>query len=295
MRRPLILVGGLGIATVCAALVLALAFGEEGKVMVGAGDIAKCDGEGDEGTAALLDGIEGTVFTLGDNVYERGTAAEYAECYEPTWGRHKARTRPVPGNHEYETPGAAGYFDYFGAAAGERGEGYYSYDVGEWHIVALNSMCREAGGCGPDSPQVRWLKDDLAANRDKACTLAYFHYPLFNAGERGTFPNFVGEFWDVLYAEGADVVLSAHDHNYQRFAPQSPDGAADPARGIRQFVTGSGGGDHYEIKDSPENLEAYNEDTYGVLKLTLRANDYDWRFVPVEGGTFTDSGGARCH
>lgn len=295
MRWPFPLAAGLVIAAIILALILAFAFVDTEAVLVGAGDIAKCDEDGDERTAELLDEIQGTVYTLGDNAYERGTAAEYADCYGPAWGRYKQRTKPTPGNHEYESEGASGYFDYFGRAAGERGKGYYSYDVGDWHVVALNSMCREVGGCGADSPQVRWLKADLAANRGKACTLAYFHYPLFNAGERGTFPNFVRELWEVLYAEDADLVLSAHDHNYQRFAPQSPEGAADPARGIRQFVVGTGGGDLYDIEKPAENLEASNDDTYGVLELTLRADEYDWRFVPVEGAEFADSGSDQCH
>lgn len=294
MKRWIVLIGGFALAT-CAGFVLAFASGEEEAIFVGAGDIASCASEGDEGTAKLLDAIDGTVFALGDNAYDRGTATEYADCYGPTWGRHKARTKPVPGNHEYETPEAAGYFDYFGAVAGDPNKGYYSYDVGEWHVVALNSMCREIGGCGADSPQVRWLKSDLAANKDKTCTLAYFHYPLFNSGKRGTYPKFVMELWNVLYAENADVVLSAHDHNYQRFAPQDPDGVSDPTRGIRQFVVGSGGGGHYEIEAPAANSEVSDDDTYGVLKLTLRAAGYDWRFVPVEGETFTDSGNARCH
>ena len=283
------------LVAVCAGFVLAFAFGEDEAVFVGAGDIASCDRAGDEGTAELLDGIDGTVFALGDNAYPNGSAEDFDECYDPTWGRFKDRTKPVPGNHEYETPGAEGYFEYFGSVAGDPEKGYYSYDVGEWHVVALNSSCREIGGCGADSPQVRWLEADLAANRDKACTLAYFHYPLFNSGQRGTYPNFVKELWDVLYAENADVVLSAHDHNYQRFAPQDPDGVADPARGIRQFVVGSGGGGLYEIEAPAANSEVFNDDTYGVLKLTLRAAGYDWRFVPVEGGKFEDSGSARCH
>lgn len=285
----LALVGG------SAGLFLVSAFGEDDAVLVGAGDIASCDGEGDERTAALLDDIDGTVVALGDNAYDRGTATEYADCYAPTWGRHKARTKPVLGNHEYETPGAAGYFGYFGAVAGDPAKGYYSYDIGRWHVVALNSTCREIGGCDAESPQVRWLKADLDVNRNRTCTLAYFHYPLFNSGKRGTYANFVGELWDVLYAENVDVVLSAHDHNYQRFAPQTPDGVMDSTRGIRQFVVGSGGGGHYEIEAPAANNEIFNDDTYGVLKLTLRPTSYDWRFVPVKGEKFTDFGSDRCH
>ena len=195
-----------------------------GAVVVAAGDIADCDSEGDEATAKLLEGIEGTVLTLGDNAYASGTAEEFAECYDPTWGRAKTRTNPVPGNPDYRTEGAQGYFDYFEEKAGDPGEGYYSYNLGEWHVVALNSNCEDIGGCSVGSPQVRWLKADLAANEDKACTLAYFHHPLFSSGlHRPGVPE-LKPLWDVLYAADADVVLSSHDHNYQRFAPQDPDG-----------------------------------------------------------------------
>lgn len=269
----------------------------ESAVVVAAGDIASCGGEGDEATAellAVLADTEGAVVTLGDNAYERGTEAEFNECYGPTWGRYKDRTRPVPGNHEYHTPGAKGYFSYFGEAAGEPDAGYYSYDLGGWHIVALNSKCEAIGGCDDDSSQVRWLKADLAANPE-VCTLAYFHHPLFTSGEYRPGVPGVKPLWDTLYAAGADVVLSGHDHNYQRFAPQHPDGRADPKRGIRQFVVGTGGKSHYTIQSPIENTEVYNDATYGVLKLTLRPDSYAWKFIPVVGKTFTDSGSGSCH
>ncbi len=264
-------------------------------VLVGAGDIADCDSTGDEATADLIAGIDGTVFTLGDNAYDHGSAANFADCYDPTWGRQKSRTKPVPGNHDYYEPRAKGYFHYFGAAAGDPDKGYYSYDLGEWHIVALNSNCEEVGGCDAASPQVRWLEDDLAANNGTNCTLAYFHHPLFSSGgKHGNTPE-VKPLWEALYAADADVVLSAHDHNYQRFAQQDPNGTVDPERGMREFVVGTGGGGHYVIESPIENSEVYNDDTYGVLELTLHPNSYDWRFVPVEGETFTDSGSDRCH
>jgi hypothetical protein len=199
-------------------------------VLVGAGDIASCSSSGDEATANLLDGISGTVITLGDNAYENGSAAEFANCYESSWGRHKARTMPAVGNHEYQTPGASGYFGYFGAAAGDADKGYYSYDRGQWHIISLNSMCENVGGCGATSPMLTWLKNDLAAN-PTSCTLTYFHHPLFNSGaEHGNDPKMKPN-WDALYAAGAEVVLSGHEHVYERFAPQTPAGAADPRRG----------------------------------------------------------------
>jgi hypothetical protein len=266
--------------------------------VVAAGDIATCSGTGDEATADLLSNIAGTVLTLGDNAYPVGSAQDFEECYDPTWGRFKERTKPSPGNHEYETEGAEGYFDYFGKAAGDPDKGYYSFNLGSWHIAALNSNCGEGEvRCGPGSPQREWLKEDLAANADEErCTLAYMHHPRFSSGvEHGSTAN-LEPLWEVLYEAGADVVLSAHEHNYERFAPQDPYGVADPERGIRQFVVGTGGGKGtYPILDSLSNSEVHNDDTYGVLKLTLHPEGYEWRFVPVEGARFTDSGSARCH
>jgi acid phosphatase type 7 len=263
-------------------------------VVVAAGDIAACFKKGDEATARLIGGIDGTVLALGDNAYPDGSAEDFDECYDPTWGRFKDRTKPAPGNHEYHTPGAQGYFDYFGKTAGDPDEGYYSYDLGAWHVLALNSNCEEVGGCDADSPQVRWLKADLDKN-GKFCTLAYFHDPLFTSGKYRPGSREVKPLWETLYATGADVVLNAHDHNYQRFAPQDPSGKADPERGIREFVVGTGGKSHYPILYPIANSEVHNDDTYGVLELTLRPEGYDWEFVPVEGARFTDSGSARCH
>jgi acid phosphatase type 7 len=262
--------------------------------LVGAGDVADCTGPGDEATARLLSRIGGTVFTLGDNAQDAGTAGEFANCYDPSWGRFKARTKPAVGNHEYGTDGAAPYHDYFGAAAGRPGEGFYSYDRGDWHVVVLNSNCQEVGGCGPGSPQLEWLKKDLSANPSR-CTLAYFHHPLFSSG-RGVASGAVLPFWKVLYRRGADLVLNGHAHSYERFAPQTPSGARDPGRGIRQLVVGTGG----EPAKGPLGPPAANslvrgEATPGVLKLDLSAASYKWRFLPVAGKTFTDSGAGRCH
>jgi hypothetical protein len=271
---------------------------EPATVVVAAGDIASCDGRGDEATAKLLGGIHGTILVLGDEAYPRGTAEDFDKCYGSTWGRFKDRTKPIPGNHEYETLNAEGYFGYFGKAAGNVEEGYYSFDLGDWHLIALNSNCTEVGGCDASSPQVRWLKADLAKD-DESCTLAYFHHPLFTSGKyRPGIPE-VRPLWETLYKAGADVVLNGHDHNYQRFAPQDPGGRADPERGIREFVVGTGGRSHYAIvyplSDPVANGEVQNDDTYGVLKLTLQPGGYEWQFVPVEGGTFTDHGQGRCH
>ncbi len=268
----------------------------DSSVVLAAGDIASCYGSGDEATAKLLTRINGTVAALGDEAYERGSARDFGRCYDATWGRFKGRTRPVPGNHEYMTPGAKGYFDYFGTVAGEPSGGYYSYDLGGWHVVALNSNdCMRIGGCSVLSNQVRWLKADLSSNEDRTCTLAYMHHPRFSSGEEhGNTPE-VGPLWDVLYDAGVDVVLSGHEHNYERFAPQDPGGRADPERGIHEFVVGTGGESHYEIGRTLSNSQVHNDNTYGVLKLTLYPKSYNWQFVPVEGQTFTDSGHARCH
>jgi hypothetical protein len=266
-------------------------------VVIASGDIASCDSEGDEATAQLLAEINGTIIVaLGDLAYENGSAQDFQKCYDATWGRFKSRTLPVPGNHEYMTEGAKGYFGYFGKAAGEPSEGYYSYDLDGWHIIALNSnRCLGNVGCYSISPQLRWLKSDLAANEDKDCTLAYMHHPLFTSGEYRPGVPEVKPLWEILHDAGADVVLSAHDHNYQRFAPQDPDGKIDLERGIREFVVGTGGKSHYEIETTLPNSEAHNDDIFGVLKLTLHPNGYDWQFIPVEGAAFSDSGHDRCH
>jgi hypothetical protein len=265
----------------------------ESAVLVGAGDIATCGGSGDEATATLLDGISGTVFTTGDSVYDKGTAEEFAQCYAPSWGRHKARTRPAAGNHEYYTPGASGYYGYFGSLAGSSGRGYYSYNRAGWHIVVLNSTCGAVGGCEAGSPQERWLRADLAAHPG-ACTAAYWHQPRYSSGDHGGSAS-VQPFWQALYEYGAEVVLTGHDHHYERFAPLDAVGNPDSAYGIRQFVIGMGGRSHYAVGAPVANSVVRNSDTFGVLKLTLRAGAYDWRFVPEAGRTYADSGSGACH
>ncbi len=261
-----------------------------GVVFVGAGDIASCSSTGDEATANLLDNISGTVFTLGDNAYESGTAAEFSGCYDPSWGRHKARTRPAPGNHDYVTAGAAAYYSYFGSSAGDPAKGYYSYDLGNWHIIALNSnVARDAG-----SAQEQWLRADLAANT-KSCTLAYWHHPRFSSGFEHGNDTSVQALWQALYDYNADVILSGHDHDYERFGPQTPTGVADNSRGIREFVVGTGGRSHYSLGTLKANSQVFDGVTFGVLKLTLGNGGYDWEFVHVPGTTFTDLGSAICH
>lgn len=264
----------------------------DGAQLIAAGDIAQCNNSNDEATAALVDGLAGTVAVLGDNVYENGSLTEYDNCYGPGWGRHKARTMPSVGNHEYQTSGATGYFDYFGAAAGDRTKGYYSYELGGWHIVVLNSNCSIVS-CAAGSAQEQWLRADLAAH-PAACTLAYFHHPRFNSGaSHGNSPA-VQPLWQALYDAGADVILSGHEHLYERFAPQTPAGVADPSRGIRQFTVGTGGRGLYAIGTVKANSEVLNNQTFGVLKLTLGSTSYGWQFVPVSG-SFSDNGTGVCH
>jgi hypothetical protein len=263
-------------------------------VLVGAGDIAKCSSAGDDKTASLLDSISGTVFTTGDNAYPDGSIGDFTNCYEPSWGRHKSRTRPSAGNHEYITPGATGYFTYFGAAAGDPGEGYYSYYLGSWLVVVLNSNCARVGGCGPGSPQELWLRQQLATN-PTSCTVAYWHHPRFSSGSSHGSDSSVAAFWDALYDFGAEIVLNGHEHHYERFAPMDPSGDRDDQAGIRQFVVGTGGSGHYGFGTILPNSEARNANTYGVLKLTLHASGYDWQFVPEAGKSFADSGSAACH
>jgi hypothetical protein len=258
-------------------------------ILVGAGDIAYCNSNGDEATADLLDGIPGTIYTTGDNAYPDGTAAEFMDCYDPSWGRHKARTYPSAGNHDYHTADAAGYFDYFGSVAGDPDKGYYSYDLGAWHIIVLNSNIPVDVG----SPQEQWLRADLAAH-PVTCTLAYWHHPRFSSGTIHGSNTRVQPLWQALYDFGADVVLAGHEHNYERFAPQDPQGVTDQVRGIRQFVVGSGGRSHYPFGNPIANSEVRNDDTYGVLKLTLHSKSYSWEFVSEAGKTFIDSGSASC-
>lgn len=285
--------------SIIAALVLALPAsatptpGPEPPVFVGAGDIASCNHDNDEATARLLDEIEGTIFTLGDNVYNSGLEAEFAVCYEPTWGRHRDRTRPVPGNHDYRTIAAGPYFTYFGENAGDPSRGYYSFDLGEWHIVALNTNCDEIGGCGEGSDQLAWLRDDLATN-PTACTLAFGHHPRYSSGGHGDEAD-VQPLWDALYEAEAEIFLAGHDHTYERFAPLDPQGDHDPEAGVRQFIVGTGGAPLSGFEAIHPFSEARNNQAFGVLELTLHPGWYEWEFVPVEGGSFTDSGSAACH
>ena len=267
---------------------------DSGQTVIAAGDIVDCKNlAGSEGTAKLIDSIPGTVLAIGDLAYPDGSEDDFS-CYDRTWGRHKARTRPAPGNHEYHTPGATEYFKYFGAAAGDPGQGYYSFDLGSWHIIALNSECKAIGGCQKGSPQEQWLSDDLRKNKSN-CVLAFWHVPLFSSGDKhGNAPQ-MKPFWDDLYAAGADIVLNGHDHDYERFAPQNPEGAADPRRGIREFVVGTGGKSQRGFGTALSTTEVRSNSTFGVLRIDLQSQSYAWKFIPVAGGTFDDSGTGSCH
>lgn len=287
----------LGLAAACVTVAFSAVpvAGQTPVTLVGAGDIASCSQSNDTATARLLGRISGTIFTLGDNVYPYGTAQKYRDCYKPTWGRYKNRTRPAVGNHDYDrTTRAEPYFAYFGARAGTSGRGYYSYDRGRWHIVVLNSNCGQVGGCESDSPQGRWLRNDLAKNPSR-CTLAYFHHPLQATGLNTPSPQ-VRPFWSMLHARGADVILSGHAHRYERHAPMTPGGVRS-AKGIRQFVVGTGGADGGDevYRSQAPNLQRVKVGTPGVLRLNLRVDSYAWKFVPIAGENFTDSGTTDCH
>lgn len=273
-----------------------------GVVLVGAGDIVDCVKTNDEQTALLVENVldadaGALAFTLGDNVYENGTAAEFANCYDPSWGRFKARTRPSVGNHEYGTSGAVPYFNYFGALAGPAGKGYYSFDVGSWHVVVLNSNSGKIA-TGPGSAQEQWLRADLAAT-SQPCILAYWHHARFRSSNTTSLPApsaAVKAFWDDLYAVGADLILSGHQHFYERFAPQTPDGKLDTHNGIRQIIVGTGGKSAGTVfRTIAPNSEVREGKTFGVLKLTLGDGVYAWEFIPVPGKTFRDSGTGTCH
>ena len=261
--------------------------------LIGAGDIASCSDDGDSATAALLAAIDGIVFTTGDNAYPDGAAEDYAECYEPTWGIARARTRPVPGNHEYDTGTADAYRAYFGAQAVPQGTTWYSFTAGAWLVVMLDSECDEIGGCGADSRQIAWLRDELTRT-DRSCVMAIWHRPRFSSGYHGSHAD-SAVFWDVLHEAGAEIVVNGHDHDYERFAPQNPAGTADPEHGIRQFVVGTGGADLRPFEDVIANSEVRDAETHGVLRLTLSDGSYDWEFTPVAGGSFTDAGRGTCH
>ena len=262
--------------------------------LVGAGDIAGCGSTADSRTAELVSSMpDAIVFTAGDDAYERGSARQFQLCYGPTWGAFLARTHPVIGNHEMKTDDGAPYFAYFGATAGTPGQGWYSFRAGTWHVIVLNGNCTVVG-CGRGSPQLHWLEADLAAHPG-GCTVAIWHQPRFTSGVHHSDARLV-PFWDALYHAGAEVVINGHDHDYERFAMQTPLGTADRARGIREFVVGTGGRELRRFPGPPiRNSRVRDASTFGVLRLVLAPGTYQWQFVGVPGSTFTDSGHGVCH
>lgn len=270
----------------------------EGPTLVAVGDIACAPGEPrtdttchHADTAALAARLDpDAVAALGDLQYPAGALADFDGSFAPTWGRLKDRMRPAVGNHEYETPGAAGYFAYFGRGVGSAGRGWYAYDLGSWHVVVLDTTCAVAG-CAAGSPQLRWLRADLAAH-PRRCTLAYGHHPRFSSGLHGSNPA-LAPLWRTLQHGGVDVYLAGHDHDYERFAPQDADGRRDDAHGIVQFVVGTGGKSRYPLPFTQPHSRA-RASRYGVLQLTLGEGAYRWRFAGEAGERFRDAGAARC-
>ncbi len=269
--------------------------GGETVVFSGAGDIAVCGSASDDSTAALLDSIQGVIWTAGDNAYPSGSQRDFRQCFDASWGRHRHRIRPVPGNHEYWTPGAGPYFDYFGPAAGEPGKGWYSYRYGAWLVIALNSNVDTS----PYSEQMRWLRKLLVDNPSR-CSVAYFHHPLVSSGAHGSNADSyddvnVRPFWELLYRAGVEMVLVGHDHQYERFAPMSPRALPDPDYGIRQFIVGTGGGPLRHRGPATHPLsDVFIEGRHGVLRLTLGPEGYAWQFIDVAGEVL-DAGRDRCH
>jgi acid phosphatase type 7 len=259
-------------------------------VIAAAGDISRRALNNQVETSDRVLAINATIaLTLGDNQYPDGLLADYLAFYDPTWGQFKSKTRPVPGNHEYQTPVAAGYFDYFGSLARPRGTSYYSFDLGGWHLVALDSNISRAAG----SPQEEWLRADLEAT-NKPCILAFWHHPRFSSGTHHGGDTSVGPFWNALYEAGTDVILNGHEHNYERFGRQDPNARASAA-GIRQFVVGTGGASHYGFGAPDPNSQFREASTFGVLKLTLHPSSYEWEFVSSAGEVVDSGGPDACH
>ena len=245
-----------------------------------------------EETAKLLHGLKGSILAIGDLGYPIGSSESFNKCYERTWGPLKSRTYPVPGNHEYKTKGAVPYFAYWGSRAGEAGKGYYSFDLGEWHIIALNSKIEPTHHEGGVTPQHEWLIQDLAATKAQ-CILSYWHHPVFSSGQNSGSSR-MKSILETLYARGVSVILTGHAHDYERFAPQNPEGVKDLYRGFRQFVVGTGGAPLRPLKKRIDNSEAFRADSFGVLRLDLDSQNYSWQFLPIEGGEPYDVGSGSC-
>lgn len=277
-------------------------------VLIGTGDIASCSSQGDEQTAAIVDSIiradsvakvETAVFTTGDNAYPSGSMEDYINCFKPSWGDSTKRImkviHPSPGNHEHLTSGAAPYYNYFGKAAGDSKKGYYSFNLGEWHIVMLNSEM-VVNTLFPDTDRLEqntWLLADLKANTKK-CTVAIFHHPRFSSGWHGSDPHLAG-IWAALYDVGADLILNGHDHHYERFKPMNPAGQVDTLKGMTEIVIGTGGGELRGLRNPIVPNSAYTvQGHFGVLKLTLGKEEWRSAFITTSGAVY-DSSGGRCH
>jgi 3',5'-cyclic AMP phosphodiesterase CpdA len=274
------------------------ASGGKSAMLLAAGDIAECDHQGDEATAEILAQYpDATIATLGDNAYQEGTDEQFKSCYDASWGKFKDRTMPATGNHDESTKNAQGYWDYFGDRGGPYDKYYYSYDLGSWHLVVLNSDCWRVDGCAIDDPQAEWLRNDLEKN-PALCTIAYWHRPPFSSGRYGG-PGETGRvrpLWQVLNEEGVDILLTGHEHSYERFAPMNTAGERDDKGGVRLFVVGTGGGNLRPFENPPlPTTEVRDDETWGVLKLDLGEGRYSWKFLPVAGSTFSDSGSGTCH
>lgn len=255
-------------------------------IVLAVGDIGECNSAAVPLTARLVERNDGEVLLPGDLAYMHGSISDFQRCFEPWWGQFRHRWRPVPGNHEYETPGAAGYFQFFGPATGQGGRSYYSFRAGDWLVLMLNSNIPTARG----TPQYEFVRGELIANRNP-CTVAVWHHPLFTSGPNGPNP-FMREMWALLYEHNADMIVAGHDHLYERFGKQDTEGRADP-RGIRQFIAGTGGARLYDFQRTAANSEARVK-AHGVLRLTLNPTSYAWSFLDTNGAV-ADAGADGCH
>ena len=268
-------------------------------IVAGAGDIA-CGADSGGGackqsaTLNLLLSINpNKVLALGDNQYEAGALSDFQNFFGPSWGRLKTRIRPAVGNHEYLTSGASGYFNYFGASAGDPAKGYYSYNLGAWHLVVLNTECSHAGGCAAGSPQHTWLRNNLSTHPE--CTLVYTHHPRWTSDAHAFDSQNMQDMVQLMYDKGVELLLVGHSHFYERFRRNDANQNADPNYGLRQIIVGTGGRNVYGFGTVEPGSEVRNGTTFGVIKLTLRLGGYSWKFVPIAGQTFTDAGTETCH
>jgi len=279
------------LALSCAIPTTAMPVASGAPVIVAGGDIAcpdsPCDSHRE--TGALIRRINPrAVLTLGDNQYNEGALSDFQSSYDPTWGRRKGRTYPAPGNHEYQTPDADGYYDYFGRRAHRSSEGFYGFNIGRWHLVSINT-----GNGAPSDAELRWVRRNLSRDRHR-CELAYWHHPRWSSGNTHGSDARMNGLWQVLFRQGVDVVLNGHEHNYERFALLRPSGERS-RNGIRQFVVGTGGRGHYSLGSPIQGSQARIDDEFGVLKMVLRRSSYEWSFIATNPREILDRGRQRCH